>query len=185
MRPDFIIVGAGSSGCAIARRITERSDRSVLLLEAGPDYFSSGSLPIDLTDSRRNSMRAHDWGYHHKPNSLQRVFPFPRGRVVGGSSAVNTCVALRGQPQDFDEWNAFAPEWSWQRCLPAFKRLERDLDMPDPTTTVTTGPCRSAAIRGKSKRRFKPRSSRPVASSATPTARTATARTRSAWVRTR
>jgi choline dehydrogenase len=54
---------------------------------------------------------------------------FPRGRVVGGSSAVNTCIALRGQPEDFDEWGALGlVDWSWERCLPAFKRLERDLD---------------------------------------------------------
>jgi choline dehydrogenase len=77
-------------------------------------------------------MNAHDWGYRHKPNAKQRVvFRFPRGRVVGGSSAVNTCIALRGQPQDFDEWSDFVPNWSWTSCLPAFKKLERDLDFAD------------------------------------------------------
>lgn len=54
---------------------------------------------------------------------------FPRGRVVGGSSAVNTCIALRGMPYDYDEWASLGlPEWSWEHCLPAFKRLETDLD---------------------------------------------------------
>ena len=54
---------------------------------------------------------------------------FPRGRVVGGSSAVNTCIALRGMPYDYDQWASLGlPEWSWEHCLPAFKRLEHDLD---------------------------------------------------------
>jgi choline dehydrogenase len=55
---------------------------------------------------------------------------FPRGCVVGGSSAVNTCIALRGQPHDYDEWASLGlPDWSWEKCLPAFKRLENDLDV--------------------------------------------------------
>jgi choline dehydrogenase len=130
MQADVVIVGAGSSGCVISRRVTERSDRAVILLEAGPDY-QPGQEPCDLSDGRRNSMNAHDWGYRHKPNARQVVFRFPRGRVVGGSSAVNTCIALRGQPEDYDEWTEHAPEWSWASCLPAFKRLEHDLDFDD------------------------------------------------------
>jgi choline dehydrogenase len=75
-------------------------------------------------------MRRHDWGYMHRPTAGQILFAFPRGRVVGGSSAVNTCIALRGKPYDYDEWAALGlPEWSWARCLPAFKRLENDLDI--------------------------------------------------------
>jgi choline dehydrogenase len=74
-------------------------------------------------------MWRHDWGYRHRPTTVQVLFPLPRGRVVGGSSAVNTCVALRGLPSDFDEWAARGlSDWSFQACLPAFKRLERDLD---------------------------------------------------------
>ena len=74
-------------------------------------------------------MRAHDWGYVHRPNPGQTLLRFPRGRVVGGSSAVNTCIALRGQPYDYDEWGALGlPEWTFARCLPAFKRLEDDRD---------------------------------------------------------
>jgi len=129
MRPDVIVVGAGSSGAVIARRLTEQTDCVVLLLEAGPDYGGC-ALPRDLADGTRNSMAAHDWGYRHRPTSLDREFALPRGRVVGGSSAVNTCIALRGQPEDYDEWAARGlPEWSWRSCLPAFKRLERDLDL--------------------------------------------------------
>src|SRR4051794_22059761 len=77
-------------------------------------------------------MRAHDWGYDHRPSRGQIALDFPRGRVVGGSSAVNTCIALRGQPADYDEWaERGLPEWDWAQCLPAFKRIERDLDVHD------------------------------------------------------
>ena len=130
MQPDVIVVGAGACGCVMARRLTERTDRSTLLLEAGPDYHGA-ALPFDLQDGGRNSMFAHDWGYSHKPNLRQMRFQYPRGRVVGGSSAVNTCIALRGQPEDYDEWSSFVPSWSWSSCLPAFCRLERDLDFKD------------------------------------------------------
>ncbi len=129
MRAGTIVVGAGSAGAVIASRMTERADRDVLLVEAGPDYSPEADLPRDLVDGTRNSMRAHDWGLRHRPVRGQFLFDFPRGRVVGGSSAVNTCIALRGQPFDYDEWAALGlPDWRWDACLPAFKRLERDLD---------------------------------------------------------
>jgi choline dehydrogenase len=126
-----VIVGAGSSGCVLAHRLSRSGAREVLLLEAGPDYAGS-ELPRDLTDGTRNSMRAHDWGYVHKPSPRAFAMPLPRGRVVGGSSAVNTCIALRGQPEDYDEWAALGlSEWSFDACLPAFRRLEHDLDFDD------------------------------------------------------
>jgi len=130
MHADTIIVGAGSSGAVIAARATERSEREVLLVEAGPDYPDLKSLPADLRDGTKNSMRLHDWLHMHRPTPGHRLlFWFPRGRVVGGSSAVNTCIALRGSPADYDEWASMGlGDWSWDACLPAFKRLENDLD---------------------------------------------------------
>lgn len=126
--PDIIVVGAGSAGCAIAARASEDPDRTVLLVEAGPDYPELASTPFDLTNSHNNSYTAHDWGLNYAPVRGREV-RFPRGRVVGGSSAVNTTIALRGMPEDYDEWaDAGNSEWSWQHVLPAFCRLERDLD---------------------------------------------------------
>lgn len=126
-----IIVGAGASGAVIASRLTERSDLEVLLLEAGPDYTPT-ALPADLADGKKNAMSSHDWGFRHRPNPVMPEIYMPRGRVVGGSSAVNTCIALRGQALDYDEWGAMGLDgWSWDEVLPYFKRLETDLDFGD------------------------------------------------------
>ena len=130
-----IVVGAGAAGAVIAARLSEEPAHDVVLLEAGPDY--ADALPADLVDGSRNSMARHDWGYRYRATDggLGRLIeqPFPRGRVVGGSSAVNTCIALRGQPHDYDEWASRGlPEWSFERCLPYFKKLEQDLDFGEP-----------------------------------------------------
>ncbi|MGH7439025.1 MAG: GMC family oxidoreductase [Polyangiaceae bacterium] len=131
MHAETVIVGAGSSGTVVAARATERSDREVLLLEAGPDYPDPEGYPADLRDGTRNSMKRHDWGQRHRPHpGHPMLYWFPRGRVVGGSSAVNTCIALRGQPYDYDEWGSLGlRDWSFTACLPAFRRLENDLDV--------------------------------------------------------
>lgn len=126
---DVVVIGAGSSGAVVAARASEDPRRSVLLIEAGPDYADTSQTPFDLVNSHNNSYTAHDWGFAYQPTAVGRSAAFPRGRVTGGSSAVNTTIALRGMPEDYDGWAARGnPEWAWERVLPAFNRLERDLD---------------------------------------------------------
>ena len=125
---DIIVVGAGSAGAVIANRTSEDPNRTVLLLDAGPDYPEISKTPFDLVNSHNNSYTEHDWHLKYAPTP-GRNDPLPRGKVTGGSSAVNTTIALRGMPEDYDEWADLGnTEWSWEKVLPAFNRLERDLD---------------------------------------------------------
>jgi choline dehydrogenase len=152
-RYDIVVVGAGSAGCAIAARASENPNLNVLLIEAGPDYSDLAATPFDLVNGHSNSLTDHDWGLSHAPVQGKTI-AFPRGRVVGGSSAVNTAIALRGMPEDFAEWAAMGlTEWDWKGVLPAYRRLERDLDFGEADYHGDAGPI--------SIRRYPPAEMRP------------------------
>ena len=121
---DDIIVGGGSSGSVIAARLSEDPARKVLLIEAGPDYPDLSDTPANILDANK-LVSGHDWGFEAEM-TRGRSIPYARGKVIGGSSSVNACIALRGTPADYDEWRAFGgPEWDWSNMLPVFCRLMR------------------------------------------------------------
>jgi choline dehydrogenase len=123
---DFIIVGAGSAGCVLANRLTESGRYSVLLLEAGgSDRKIWLQVPIGYGMSFHNPRV--NWMYRTEPDPALggRQGYWPRGKVLGGSSAINAMVYIRGQPADFDDWRARGnPGWGWADVLPYFRKME-------------------------------------------------------------
>ncbi len=124
---NYIIVGAGSAGCTLAYRLTEDRNASVLLLEAG-GWDRDPWIHIPLGWGRILQRRLHDWGYDTEPSSTMnnRQLECARGKVVGGSSAINAMAYYQGHPADYDRWAATGlPGWSFREVLPYFKRSER------------------------------------------------------------
>ena len=125
MNYDYIIIGAGSAGCVLANRLTADSDTTVLLLEAGnpatKPEIQSPSATLSLLGSEV------DWGYFSEPEPYlnNRKIYCPRGKVLGGSSAINLMIYIRGNHRDFDRWQELGnPGWSYQDMLPYFKKSE-------------------------------------------------------------
>jgi choline dehydrogenase len=132
MRYDVIVIGAGSAGCVMATRLSEDPNRSVLLLEAGPDYPNFDHLPDDLKLGNNVWLSAygpHNWGYEAQVTPQQTKLTIPRGKATGGSSAVNGQVLYRGIPEDYDNWAKWGnDEWSFVSVLPYFRKMETDMD---------------------------------------------------------
>jgi len=130
---DVIVVGAGSAGGVLATRLSEDRGRRVLLVEAGPDYPTLDSLPDKL---RRGYITAadilpsdHDWRFIGQATPEAEPMLVPRGKVTGGSSAINGGIFLRGISEDFDAWAALGNDfWSFLKVLPFYRRIERDHD---------------------------------------------------------
>ncbi|KDM89831.1 GMC family oxidoreductase [Photobacterium galatheae] len=157
---DYIVVGGGAAGCVLAARLSEDSSKQVLLLEAGP--ASDTHLPDSpLNDASRLVLENYNWHYQaklkgeHQPasevirqaaeNPVQekrpQYFDYRVGKVMGGSSAVNGAVALRTFPRDFTAWAEMGcTQWTWEKVLPWYCRLETDTDFPGCAQHGNTGP---------------------------------------------
>jgi choline dehydrogenase-like flavoprotein len=122
---DYIVVGAGSAGAVVANRLSAHARIKVLLLEAGRASHPWSRIPIGYAKLIANP--AANWLYSSQPepNTDGRVLPVPRGKLLGGSSAINGMAFVRGQAQDFDTWAQMGNHgWSYRDVLPFFKRME-------------------------------------------------------------
>ena len=131
---DFVVVGAGSAGCVVANRLSENPANKVLLLEAG-GRDTNPWLHIPVGYYRTIFNEKFNWGYQTEPEpELEgRRIAWPRGRVLGGSSAINGLVYIRGQKEDFQLWRQMGNRgWGWDDVLPFFKKAEDQERGADP-----------------------------------------------------
>jgi choline dehydrogenase len=129
---DYIIVGAGSSGCLLANRLSAQSNHRILLLEAGgEDSDKSIHIPLAFSKLFRS---AFDWNDDSAPQvhmNNRRMYQ-PRGKVLGGSSSINAMIYIRGHRADYDQWAALGNNgWSYEDVLPYFRRFEQNLEFDD------------------------------------------------------
>jgi choline dehydrogenase len=131
---DYIVVGSGAAGSAVAARLSEEAGTSVLLLEAGPpDRHPLQLTPLAFLKVARGSRVAVQYESEPEPHLDGRRLAIPRGRTLGGSSSVNAMIAIRGNPRDYDRWREQGLDgWSYAEVLPYFKRMETSWRGPGP-----------------------------------------------------
>ena len=148
---DTVVIGGGTAGAAVAGLLAERGDRSVLLLEAGPDYGSlaEGRWPSDLLDGRVLAS-THDWSFTSAAANGQPGHALQRAKVIGGCSAHNGCIAIWGSRADYDGWATAGNDgWSTGEVLPYFQQAAARLcvrDFAPEEVTPLHGACLEAMV---------------------------------------
>lgn len=145
---DTLVLGGGTTGAVIAGRLAERSDETMLVVEAGPDYgpFNGGNWPDDLLDASLLAIDSHDWGYSSGSRYGDRVVKFDRARVLGGCSSHNGCAAIWGWRTDYDVWAAAGNDgWSTNDLLPFFAMANERMRVRQPAFKEAT-PFQGATI---------------------------------------